>query len=262
MASDKNKSHNYKQNRYTEGYVPGGERIVKEIAPDIVNSYPIIYNQIIRAKGVNQVQKIALLNTNTDGDLASNDTFWRQPLAGSHVFIHVNGLIVTPANGASEVATSGCYFTDPFNTIVRTQGTFQVGDKLHWNGTVAGIELTDDDHADIIYQIQVNTPDGINQIQKVTVLATVNDGDLVTNDTFQSQPMTGTNVFIDLNGVIVSPANGQTEVATSACYFTDAAGTTVRQQGTFQVGDKLHWNGAVAGIQLNTTDTVNIMYQV
>lgn len=155
MASNK-KSFNYKQGGYTEGYVPGGERVIKTVEPDLVPvpvPVPVPTPGGSTKGGLTQVQKITPLNTTADGDLASNDSFLGQPLAGSHVMVDVNGLLVVPANGPAEQLTAACYFTDPTGSIVRVQGEFQIGDKLHWNGTMAGIELQTTDNINVIYQI-------------------------------------------------------------------------------------------------------------
>lgn len=153
MASKKQKGFNYKQNRYTEGYVPAPERKVEQVNPDIVISNPIVVEQTVTVKGINKVQKITPLPTFVNGDLLTNDTFEFAPAAGSAAYITVNGRTTFPANGAAEVVNSAFYITDSTGAIVRTQGTYQVGDKFVWQGTIAGIEILADDEVKLIYEI-------------------------------------------------------------------------------------------------------------
>lgn len=153
MASKKQKAFNYKQNRYTEGYVPAPERKVEVVNPDVVISNPIVVNETVTVKGINKVQILVPIATSANGDLFTSSTFELQPAAGSAAYITVNGRTTFPANGAAEVVNSAFYITDSTGTIIRTQGTYQVGDKFVWQGTVAGIEILADDEIKLIYEI-------------------------------------------------------------------------------------------------------------
>lgn len=153
MANRKQKAFNYNQDRFVEGYVPADPRPVTVVSNDEVISFPIVVNQISYPIGINQVQKLSVLSTALDGDLISNDTFDGIPLAGTQIFLVVDGEVLVPADGASEVATSQFYVTDYTGAIIRTQGTFEVGDVFRWNGSVAGFQLEPDDTINVIYQI-------------------------------------------------------------------------------------------------------------
>jgi len=98
--------------------------------------------------------------------------------------------------------------------------------------------------------------------QTVTPLNTINNGDLFTNQTFLYQPLTSSYIFLAVNGMALFPANGQSQVAIQAWYATDSTGTIIRSQGTFQIGDLFHWTGSIAGWQIETTDNVQLIYQI
>lgn len=153
MASRKQKKFKYTQNGYVEGYVPAPERTVEVVSPDIVISNPIIVNQIVSVKGINKVQTLIPVPTFADGDIFTNSTFDLEPAAGSAVYVTINGRTTYPANGASELATTAFYITDSTGTIIRTQGTFQVGDRFRWQASIAGIEILSDDEIKLIYEV-------------------------------------------------------------------------------------------------------------
>jgi hypothetical protein len=153
VASRKQKAFDYKQNRYTEGYVPAPERMVKQVEPDIVISNPIVVNEVVNVKGIIKVQLIIPLATHVNGDLITNQTFEFAPAPGSAAYITVNGRTTFPANGAAEVSSSAFYITDSTGAIVRTQGTYAIGDRFVWQGSIAGIEILADDEIKLIYEI-------------------------------------------------------------------------------------------------------------
>jgi len=104
---------------------------------------------------------------------------------------------------------------------------------------------------------------GILFVQYVTsVNATFSDGDFITSDSFAFVPVTKSDMWITVNGLPIYPANGVTEVSTSAFYVTDSTGSIIRPKGTYQVGDMFKWNGSIANYQIETDDEIKIVYEV
>lgn len=104
---------------------------------------------------------------------------------------------------------------------------------------------------------------GLLFVQYVTnVNVTVTDGNLMTLETFSFLPLTNAHMWVNINGLDIFPANGTSEVSTSAFYITDSTNTIVRPKGTYQIGDVFRWNGSVANYQLDGFDTMKIIYQI
>ena len=64
-------------------------------------------------------------------------------------------------------------------------------------------------------------------------------------------------VDILVNGVGVSEGNG---VLTADCYFSNDGGVTAKTNANIEAGDELYWNGDIAGYELSTSDTIDIVY--
>lgn len=126
MITRNNKSSIYKQNRFVSGYVPMMRAMIQAIVP---------------------------IATSTDGNIFTDDTFLFQPAAKSIVRLKINNVEYFPANGDTEVSMSAVYITNSTGGTVRTQGTYEVGDKLRWNGSVTGIEILSTDEVKLIYEI-------------------------------------------------------------------------------------------------------------
>lgn len=102
---------------------------------------------------------------------------------------------------------------------------------------------------------------GTNYIQELVPIQTVNDGDLATLSTVSKSPVPHTNVIVALNGRVVVPADGPGDVFNSACYF-ESLDNVIRGVGEVRIGDFLKWNGSVAGIEVEPTDELVIIYEV
>ena len=92
--------------------------------------------------------------------------------------------------------------------------------------------------------------------------ATSSDGDVITPETFSFLPFANSDVWITINGLAVYPANGASEVPTSAFYVTDSTGNVTRPRGTYMIGDVLRWNGSVAKYELASDDEIKIIYEI
>lgn len=86
------------------------------------------------------------------------------------------------------------------------------------------------------------------------------DGSLASGSTVSVRPVGAVRVFV--NGVGVYVADGPSEQATSACYFTDPLNTVVRAVDGVEAGDSLRWNGSVAGFELGVNDRIMVLYEV
>ena len=69
-------------------------------------------------------------------------------------------------------------------------------------------------------------------------------------------------VLVEVNGISINLANGQSNISTSACYFTDPSGVVVRGENEVNTGDILFWNGSIAGYELATDDEIKIIYAI
>lgn len=104
---------------------------------------------------------------------------------------------------------------------------------------------------------------GILFVQYVqTVNTTSIDGSVITPETFSFLPFSQSDIWITINGLSIYPANGISDVATSAFYVTDNTGTIFRTKGTYQINDVLRWNGSVANYGLDSSDEVKIIYEI
>lgn len=85
-------------------------------------------------------------------------------------------------------------------------------------------------------------------------LVTVGDGDLACSSPIGGRPMSSVRVFV--NGVEVNVG------ADLDCFFSPDGGITKRAITEARYGDFLHWNGSVAGYQLDTIDSIDFTYLV
>lgn len=83
---------------------------------------------------------------------------------------------------------------------------------------------------------------------------TVNDGDLACESPIGEIPMS--NVKVLINGVEVNVG------ADLECYFSPDGGTTKRSINGATKGDFLHWNGSIAGFQIDDIDSIDFVYLV
>lgn len=260
----RNKRHKYQKNRYVEGYVPTDvPRTVEQRLGDIIISNPIIRPEVIRPIGLNYIQTVTPIATTSIGDLATNDVLDKAPTPGTNVLIAVNGRVVVPANGASDIGNAAAWIESP-DGVVRKHGEAQIGDRIKWNGACAGIEIEPDDEFILVYEVNdglENPPAGTNYIQEVTPLVTTADGDLASNDTLDKQPTAGTTVIIALNGRVIVPADGPGDTNNAAAWI-ESPGGVIRAHGAAQLGDFVKWNGTFAGTQIEADDELIYMYEI
>jgi len=88
------------------------------------------------------------LETTADGDLATLTPITKTPGGDGYVAIELNGVLVHLGDG---VTTRDCYFSGDNGATARPITDVIAGDKLFWNGSVAGFELATNDFIDFIY---------------------------------------------------------------------------------------------------------------
>jgi len=71
-------------------------------------------------------------------------------------------------------------------------------------------------------------------------------------------PFLDSNVTVNVNGMEVNLGDG---VKTKDCYFSDDDGVTAKLIANIEAGDQLHWNGSIAGYQLEASDDIDIKYE-
>lgn len=104
---------------------------------------------------------------------------------------------------------------------------------------------------------------GVQAAVPVTADKAGNPSGAVTTDetttglTITKTPAAGSYVTVRLNGVAVEVGNG---VKTKDCYFSADAGVTARAFSAIVATDTLYWNAVIAGINLATTDEIDLDY--
>lgn len=93
--------------------------------------------------------------------------------------------------------------------------------------------------------------------KEMTASVTAVDGAQATATTVAATPAGDSYVKVEVNGVgaVVGDA-----VKTKDCYFSGDGGTTARDINDIASGDTLHWNGTVAGFELDASDIIDLFY--
>lgn len=108
---------------------------------------------------------------------------------------------------------------------------------------------------DALGAINPSTPISDNKDMVATV--TASDGDLATVITLTTTPINDGYVVVEVNGHSYVVGDG---VKTDDCYFSGDSGTTARNISDVIAGDTLHWNGTVAGFELDGIDRIDLHY--
>lgn len=94
----------------------------------------------------------------------------------------------------------------------------------------------------------------------MAAMSTTADGDLASAIPVAQTPINSTYVAVLINGVGARVANGPSQQTTRDCYFSADMGATAKALGAVAVGDRLYWNGSIAGYELETTDIISFLY--
>lgn len=104
-----------------------------------------------------------------------------------------------------------------------------------------------------IVELGINTSVDLNKIS----IETLADGDS-TEIAITYTPFSDSSVAIRVNGIEINLGDG---VKTEAVYFSNDGGATAKAIANIEANDILHWNGSIAGYQLDETDDIDISYQ-
>lgn len=97
--------------------------------------------------------------------------------------------------------------------------------------------------------------------KRMPALTTVADGDLACAIAVQRAPAPGTYVGVRVNGIDVTSI-GNASSANCAAWFSGDGGLTPRAWDSIELGDTLHWNGSIAGYQLEAgADVIDFDYE-
>lgn len=90
-------------------------------------------------------------------------------------------------------------------------------------------------------------------------LATSQDGDLACLTGLLHDPRPDSAITIALNGVTVGNLKfgGKTG---AAAYFSNDSGVSACTRQNLTIGSRLYWQGSIAGLELDTSDTISIFY--
>lgn len=101
----------------------------------------------------------------------------------------------------------------------------------------------------------VSAPTTLNKAANPS--ASAGDGSS-TGIAISSTPAHDSYVKVDVNGIAYELGDG---VKTKDCYFSGDSGSTARAISAIVATDVLYWNGVIAGVELLTTDEVNLYYE-
>jgi hypothetical protein len=124
--------------------------------------------------------------------------------------------------------------------------------------SVAGMApvTTDTGHVAWTLLTSGGTPTANNKNMSASL--TTADGQQACATGITATPSAHSNVSVVVNGT----TQNLTGDKTGDCYFSADGGTTARALNAIASGDKLYWNGSIAGFQLATTDRVSFNYVV
>lgn len=215
-------------------------------------------------EGVSTFEDKELHPTATSGNYASTGmTISYTPYADSYVTIDINGMLLDVGNGTR---TQHVYFSNDGGLTAKEIKDIEAGDELYWNGEITGYDLDPQDEFSFIYE---TSEDFINQVEAGGV-PTTDDKNLnptqstlgdesATGITITNTPLNDSNVEVEVNGIAIDLGNG---VKDRDAYFSGDSGTTAKSIADIEAGDELYWNGNVVGFELDTSDSINLNYEV
>lgn len=119
------------------------------------------------------------------------------------------------------------------------------------NGRVPYLLLIESESGGVT-ETGIETSDDLDWIPNNTTA----DGDYA-GITITYTPYADSNVQVTVNGVGANLGDG---VKIKDCYFSGDSGITARAIADIEAGDQLHWNGSIAGFELEDTDLIDIIY--
>lgn len=189
-------------------------------------------------------------------DKTGNEIFVTE-LANSAIDVQTTGSKVAVDNSTVEIATG-----TPGSLRVKSGGITET----HLNSSVAGngltggagsplaVGATNDSISVATNGIKAAVP--VRGDKNLTASVTSSDGDAAMAATISYTPPGDSMVGVLVNGVQMNLKGDKT----GDCYFSDDGGTTARALTAITSGDSLHWNGSVAGFQLDANDRISLNY--
>ena len=157
--------------------------------------------------------------------------------AGTALSVDLNELTDT----AIDLSADSIVFIDATDNATRKESAADLATAL----AGAGVSATNG-------QLTAARLSSDNQFE--TASATSSDGD-ATGISIDNTPEGMVQVFV--NGVMLQLKGDKT----GDCYFSGDGGTTARAFASIASTDTLHWNGSVAGYQLEATDEITLVYE-
>jgi hypothetical protein len=161
------------------------------------------------------------------------------------------------------VATSTSASSSDFLVLTRSDGgdvliTSSQGSYINTNGITSSSSGSPASLLMLEGAVSASSETGVgsaNDLDQVPLNTTL-DGD-ASGVFITYTPYQDSNVQIHINGIGSNLGNG---IKTKDCWFSGDGGTTARLVADITSGDELHWNGSIAGYQLETTDEVDVIY--
>ena len=157
--------------------------------------------------------------------------------AGSALSVDLNEL----TDAAIDLSADSIVFIDATDNATRKESAADFATAL----AGAGVSATNG-------QLTAARLTSTNQFE--TAAATTNDGDASGVD-IDDSPAGMVQVFV--NGIMVELKGDKT----ADCYFSGDGGSTARTLTAIASTDTLHWNGSIAGYQLEITDKITLLYE-
>jgi len=217
------------------GFVPIGTRLV--VSPNTVDGVIIVaadYGKICQFGG------------------ASNTPTKTSPADGYAIFIDGNGSV----NENNGYVFNGTVPTGTWNQFTGL-GQVTAGDGLDKSGNTIFIKPDGTSTAVSGTGLKAAVPVASNK--SMTASATLNDNDEGCGTAMAATPGGDGMVYVMINGIQAKLA-GVDKVGD--CYFSADAGVNAKAIAAIALGDKLYWNGSVAGFQLDSSDKVDYNYNV
>lgn len=95
--------------------------------------------------------------------------------------------------------------------------------------------------------------------KQMAAILTTSDGDKATSTTMVAIPANDGFVEVLINGILADLSDGD---KTKECFFSADSGTTPRAISDIATGDELFWNGSVAKYELETSDQIDLIYEI
>lgn len=155
-------------------------------------------------------------------------------------FIDYNNNYIAYLDGDGTFYGKG--FNNKVHRVLLTKDSLAVPDKKYVDNLVGSIP-----------------PAGVPKTSNkgMAALTTTADNQLACSVGIASTPVNGGYVSVYVNGLLINVGDG---VKTKDAYFSGDSGLTARSLNAIQVGDKLYWNGSIAGYQLSSTDLISFLY--